>query len=433
MKMTLDGPADDGFTLIELLIATTISVLAMGAVATAFIVGLTTSETTTTRIAASHDAQLFSSYLAGDVLSVDPTGVDTSATVATGCADTVVDGEDGSSSRNWLRLQWSQDVGGVITNYSSSYRTRPDNSGGWVLVRHFCSGSDLSTATPSTIVVAHELKDPASAAPDVSCTVKVSGTSVAVPCGSGVEGVAVKLTTNSDYEFTVSGTRRTPTLTPFVPSVVPDHFDLVLPGNATAGAGFSITLTAKDAGGGTLTGYIGTVHFSVSDSLGSVPSDTVFTAADNGVKSISGFTLKTAGTATLTVNDVLTTTATAIGTVNVVAASPSSLTWTNSSPSCASSPITVGNKGTFTAGVGLVDAYGNAATNATGGAVTIDISKTGSSGGELTPASLTIANGTTETSGTFTAQLPAGANKTFTITAQAAGQSWSALTCVMNS
>lgn len=426
---------DDGFTLLEVLIATTISVLAVGAVTTAFIVGLTTSETTTTRVKATHDAELLSSYLPADVLSVSPTGVDTGASTATGCNDSVVAAEDHVTSRNWLRLQWSQDLGaaGGVTYYSSSYRTRSDGNGGWVLVRHFCSGADLSTAAPSETIVAHELQDPTAGAPGVSCTVR-TGTPpswAVVPCGSGVEGVAVTLTTDSGYEFTVSGTRRTPTATPFVPSIVPDHFDLVLPASATAGTAFSVTITAKDSGGSTLTGYVGTVHFTVSDAQGSVPADAVFTAADNGVRSISGFTLKTAATATVTVNDTLTTTATGIGTVAVAAGPPSALTWTSSTPSCAS-PITVGNKGTFTSGVGLADAYGNAATNTTGAAVTIGVSKTGSSGGSLSPTSLTIASGSSSSSGTFTAQLPAGSSKTFTITAQAAGQSWSTVTCVMN-
>jgi prepilin-type N-terminal cleavage/methylation domain-containing protein len=426
--------SDGGFTLLEVMIATTISLLAVGAVTTAFIVGLTTSETTTTRVQATHDAELLSSYLPADVLSVSPTGVDTGASTATGCNDSVVSGEDGTKSRNWLRLQWSQDTGtaGGVSYYSSSYRTRSDGNGGWVLVRHFCSGADLTTATPSETIVAHELGDPVTGtAPEVSCTVTVGGASSVVPCGSGVEGVAVTLTTGSGYAFTVSGTRRTPAATPFVPSIVPDHFDLVLPANATAGAPFAVTVTAKDSAGATMTGYVGTVHFAVSDAQGSVPADAVFTAADSGVRSIGGFTLKTAGTATVTINDTLTTTATGVGTVTVAAASPSKLTLSNTA--CSTGFVDVGNSGTFTSFVGMVDAYGNAAKNTTGGAVTVNLTKTGT-GGNVTPASLslTVAADAAQTSTSFSATPPNG-NKSLSVSAQAAGQTWTSVSCEVSS
>src|SRR5439155_19787458 len=57
------------------------------------------------------------------------------------------------------------------------------------------------------------------------------------------------------------------------------------PASSTAGQAFSITVTAKDAFGNTATGYLGTVHFTKSDSgIGSaVPANYTFVAADSGV------------------------------------------------------------------------------------------------------------------------------------------------------
>lgn len=61
-------------------------------------------------------------------------------------------------------------------------------------------------------------------------------------------------------------------------------FTLTGPANATAGTAFTVTVTAKDAAGSTLTGYRGTVHFLnyVSDPLAVLPADYTFVAGDNG-------------------------------------------------------------------------------------------------------------------------------------------------------
>lgn len=434
--MTMPTPvrADDGFTLIELLIATAISVMAMGAVTTAFIVGLSTSETTTTKLAASNDAQMLASYLPSDMLSVSRTGVDTGAATATGCNDTVVSTEDGAKTRNWLRLQWSQDVGGVVTKYVASYRTR-FSTDSWQLVRYFCSGTEPTTVAPEAIVVAHGLAEPgapppppaSTAAPLVTCS--LAGVSTA--CGSGVDDVEIMLTTSSGYAFTVSGSRRTPDPVAVVvpPAVVPDHFVVSAPANATAGTSFDVTVTAVDAGGATLTGYRGTVQFTSSDATATLPPNTVFTAANNGVRTFTGLVLKKAGSRVVTVKDTTTTTATGTATVVVAAGPPTKLTWTN--VSCASGTVDVGN-GTFVSKVGLLDAYDNAAPNSTGAAVAIALTRTGPSGGTLTPLTLTIASSASETGGPVESD-PSNGNKTDTVTATAAGQTWTVLTCAVKS
>jgi alpha-tubulin suppressor-like RCC1 family protein len=69
----------------------------------------------------------------------------------------------------------------------------------------------------------------------------------------------------------------------------------------TAGASYTVTVTAFDANGNKATGYTGTIHFTTSDTEASVPADYTFTAADKGVHSFANtlspaLTLKTAGT-----------------------------------------------------------------------------------------------------------------------------------------
>jgi phospholipase C len=77
------------------------------------------------------------------------------------------------------------------------------------------------------------------------------------------------------------------------------------PSPVTAGVAGSLTVTALDAYGNTATGYIGTVHFSSSDSQAVLSGDYTFTGADAGVHTFSA-TLNTAGTQSLTAADTTT-------------------------------------------------------------------------------------------------------------------------------
>jgi hypothetical protein len=74
-------------------------------------------------------------------------------------------------------------------------------------------------------------------------------------------------------------------------------------GIATAGASFSLTVTALDAYNQVASGYLGTLHFSSSDAQAGLPADYTFTYGDAGVHTFN-FTLKTAGTQSLLVVDV---------------------------------------------------------------------------------------------------------------------------------
>jgi len=77
------------------------------------------------------------------------------------------------------------------------------------------------------------------------------------------------------------------------------------PSNATAGVAFSVSLSAVDAFGNTVTGYTGTVHFTGPSGSGNLlPTDYTFTAADAGVHVFS-FTLSSTGTQTINVADTL--------------------------------------------------------------------------------------------------------------------------------
>ncbi len=74
------------------------------------------------------------------------------------------------------------------------------------------------------------------------------------------------------------------------------------PARANGGQPGSITVTARDAMGNTLTGYRGTVHFVSSDPQAVLPADYTFTAADNGVHTFMA-TLNTIGTQSITALD----------------------------------------------------------------------------------------------------------------------------------
>ncbi len=77
---------------------------------------------------------------------------------------------------------------------------------------------------------------------------------------------------------------------------------------ATAGVASNVTVTARDTAGNVMTGYRGTIHFTSTDPLAVLPSNYTFTAADAGAHTFTnGVNLKTAGSRTVTVNDVVTT------------------------------------------------------------------------------------------------------------------------------
>jgi hypothetical protein len=67
-----------------------------------------------------------------------------------------------------------------------------------------------------------------------------------------------------------------------------------------SGSAVSVTVTAQDPYGNTVTGYHGTAHFTSSDAKAVLPADTAFTQGVSGAASV---TFKTAGTQTLDASD----------------------------------------------------------------------------------------------------------------------------------
>ena len=131
------------------------------------------------------------------------------------------------------------------------------------------------------------------------------------------------------------------------------------PSTTTAGAAGNVTVTLTDLYGNIATGYLGTVHFTSSDSKAVLPANYVFTAADAGMHTFSA-TLKTAGTRTLTATDTTTSSLTGTdGNITVRPAVASTMTVAGFP-----SPVAAGVASSLT--VVLRDTYGNIASGYAG-------------------------------------------------------------------
>jgi prepilin-type N-terminal cleavage/methylation domain-containing protein len=200
------------------------------------------------------------------------------------------------------------------------------------------------------------------------------------------------------------------------------------PASPTAGSSFTVTLTAQLVGGGTDTTYGGTRTITFSGASNSpsgsapvYPANVTFT---NGV-----------GTATITLYDAASTTLSATdgtktgsSTFTVGAGTPAKLIWNASSyTGTLSSPCTTsctwtgaGKNGTFTAGLSVTDAYGNAESNL-GASKTVTLTNTSS--GSWSPTSLTLpAAGAATTTGTAK-YTGSNGNWSSTLTASSSGLS----------
>jgi hypothetical protein len=164
------------------------------------------------------------------------------------------------------------------------------------------------------------------------------------------------LTATDTSTGSITGTQSGITVNPAAASTL----TVSAPGNVTAGAAFSITVTANDPYGNTATAYRGTVHFTSSDSQASLPADYAFTAADNGSHVFAnGVTLATTGNQTETATD--TNSSTFAGTANVtVSAAGTATHFAVSAPSSTSAGVA------FSFTVTALDANGNTVTGYTG-------------------------------------------------------------------
>jgi photosystem II stability/assembly factor-like uncharacterized protein/streptogramin lyase len=139
-----------------------------------------------------------------------------------------------------------------------------------------------------------------------------------------------------------------------------------LPPSTTAGTAQSFTVTALDAYGNMASGYRGMVHFTSTDPQAVLPADYQFTAADAGTHTFSNdLTFKSAGTQTLTAEDVVMGMITGKEAEKVVAGAATHFVIT--APATATAGVA------FTITVTAEDAYGNTATSYRG---TVQLSST---------------------------------------------------------
>jgi hypothetical protein len=174
------------------------------------------------------------------------------------------------------------------------------------------------------------------------------------------------------------------------------HFTVSAPASATAGTAFFYTVTALDASNNTATGYAGTVHFTSSDGVSTLPANSTLTS---GVGTFSA-TLRTAGNQTITATDTVTSSITVTSSTIVVSAGAATH-FTVSAPASA----TAGTVFSFT--VTALDQFGNMATGYAG-----TVQFTSSDGAGTVPANATLTNGT----GTFSATLATAGNQTISVT-----------------
>jgi hypothetical protein len=152
-----------------------------------------------------------------------------------------------------------------------------------------------------------------------------------------------------------------------------------------AGTPFTVTVTAQDAHGSTVTSYTGSVHFSSADPYGaSLPADYAFQPGDQGAHTFAaGAALYTAGTWDVTAAD---TTSGITGTANVavLAAAADHLVFlqqpTDTAAGQTLSPVLVA----------LVDAYGNVEIGDSSDAVTLRIGVDPSGGTATFSGTLTV-------------------------------------------
>jgi prepilin-type N-terminal cleavage/methylation domain-containing protein len=173
---------ESGFTLPELLLAVVILAIVVVPLTAGIIVFLRTSDATSERFVASHDAQLVSVYLPPDLQSASQ--------VATS-------GAECSGVPNRLVLRWTatEALGSTVT-FVAAYSLREGGDGGWELVRSFCRDSDA----PENVVVAHNLagSDAVDVEPPEAAGEAVEVTPTGAPSRADPDG----------YTFTVSGAGR---------------------------------------------------------------------------------------------------------------------------------------------------------------------------------------------------------------------------------
>jgi hypothetical protein len=174
------------------------------------------------------------------------------------------------------------------------------------------------------------------------------------------------------------------------------HFSVSAPGTSTAGAPFSVTVTALDTNGNPVPGYRGTIHFTSSDAAAGLPGNYTFTAADNGSHTFTGgVTLVTAGNQTVTATDTTSSSITGTsGTVAVSAAAASKLVF-GQQPS----NVAVGATITPAVTVRVLDTFGNLVSSDNTDQVTVALGSNPGSGTLGGTTTVTVSGGVATFSG----------------------------------
>jgi hypothetical protein len=137
---------------------------------------------------------------------------------------------------------------------------------------------------------------------------------------------------------------------------------VLTPSTVTAGLVVDFTVTVRDASGKTITNYLGTVHFTSTDSQAVLPGDYTFGRADKGTRTFS-CALKTAGSQSITATDTITSTIT--GTQSGIIVNPGALDHFTIT-GYPSTVIAGANFGSNNMVVTAYDAHGNIKTDYTG-------------------------------------------------------------------
>jgi hypothetical protein len=189
----------------------------------------------------------------------------------------------------------------------------------------------------------------------------------------------------------------------------------------TAGQAFSVTVTAVDPSGNTLTGFTGTVHFKSTDPKATLPTDYTFVTGDQGVHTFTGVILDTAGSRMLKVSRVGSAAGTGIATVKVNAAAMSGFGL--------SAPANLTAGVSFTLTVEAVDAFGNLISGYRG---TVSFSSSNRGDASQLPSNYNFVAGDHGKHG-FSITLTTPGTRTLTVTDTQDGSLMGSITITVNS
>jgi hypothetical protein len=201
------------------------------------------------------------------------------------------------------------------------------------------------------------------------------------------------------------------------------HFSVTETSTDTAGNAVTVTVKALDANNNVITNYAGTIDWSSTDPIASLPGSYTFTSTDKGVHTFS-VTLKTAGSETVTVTDHAVSSVTGSATTTVSPAAATKLGFgqqpTNTVVGAAISPAvtvlvldTYGNIETSDSTDSVTVAFGNNPGSATlGGTHTVTVKNGVATFSNLTVSALGTGYTLKATSGTLTSATSASFNVT---------------------